>query len=121
MIRKIDYFRFEIPQEGAMRVPGRIFASETLIGKMESDRVAEQVSNVATLPGIVGYSLAMPDAHWGYGMPVGGVAAMDAAEGVVSPGAVGYDISCGVRLLRTGLEAKSVTADLPRVMDGLFQ
>jgi tRNA-splicing ligase RtcB len=76
--------------------------------------------NVAWLPWIVGYSLAMPDAHWGYGMPVGGVAATDAADGVVSPGGVGYDISCGVRLLRTALTAGSVRADLPRVMDALF-
>ncbi|MCX5787095.1 MAG: RtcB family protein [Elusimicrobia bacterium] len=120
MIRKIDDFRFEIPQEGAMRVPGRIIASEKLIGKIDSERVAEQVSNVATLPGIVGYSLAMPDAHWGYGFCVGGVAAFDGVDGIVSPGGVGYDIGCGVRLLRTDLEAKNVAQYLPRLMDGLF-
>ncbi|MBI4425403.1 MAG: RtcB family protein [Elusimicrobia bacterium] len=120
MIRKIDDYRFEIPAEGTMRVPGRIYASEKLIAKIESERVVDQIRNVAALPGIVGYSLAMPDAHWGYGMPVGGVAAMSVDDGVVSPGAVGYDVSCGVRLLRTGLEAGSVRGELPRVLDALF-
>ncbi|MEE8424308.1 MAG: RtcB family protein, partial [Elusimicrobiota bacterium] len=93
-LRKIDDYRFEIPKTGGMRVPGRIYASEKMIPKIERERVAEQVANVAHLPGIVEYSLAMPDCHWGYGAPVGGVAAMDASDGVISPGMVGYDISC---------------------------
>ncbi len=120
MLRKIDEFRWEIPREGAMRVPGLIIASEKLISKIDSERVVEQVRNVATLPGIVGHSLAMPDAHWGYGACVGGVAAFDSDGGIVSPGIAGYDLSCGIRLLSTGLQAAQVKADLPRLMDALF-
>ncbi|OGS01379.1 MAG: hypothetical protein A3G41_06105 [Elusimicrobia bacterium RIFCSPLOWO2_12_FULL_59_9] len=92
---KIDDYRWELPRQGAMRVPGRVYASEKMLSKLERERVASQVANVATFPGIVGYSLAMPDAHWGYGFCVGGVAAMDVdAGGVISPGGVGFDISC---------------------------
>ncbi|MDP8959869.1 MAG: RtcB family protein, partial [Actinomycetota bacterium] len=94
---------WEIPPEGPMRVPGVIFASEELFQKAQADRAAQQVVNVATLPGIVGASMAMPDIHWGYGFPIGGVAAFDVEEGgVVSPGGVGFDICCGVRLLGSG-------------------
>ena len=104
--KRIDDFLWEIPigYVGGMRVPGRVIASEGLFRKALDDRAVEQVANVATLPGIVGASLAMPDIHWGYGFPIGGVAATDpAAGGVVSPGGVGFDIGCGVRLLRTEL------------------
>lgn len=87
-----------LPKEGQMRVPGLIVATEKLLQEMEIDRPLEQVRNVAHLPGIVGYSIAMPDIHWGYGFPIGGVAAMDPDEGVISPGGVGYDINCGVRI-----------------------
>lgn len=87
-----------LPKTGGMRVPGLIIAGEELLKEIEIDRPLEQVANVATLPGIVGYSIAMPDIHWGYGFPIGGVAAMDADSGVISPGGVGYDINCGVRL-----------------------
>jgi tRNA-splicing ligase RtcB len=87
-----------------MRVPGIVFASEALVGKAVEDRAVLQVANVATLPGIVGASYAMPDIHWGYGFPIGGVAATDATDGVISPGGVGFDIACGVRLLRSDLE-----------------
>ena len=91
---------WEIPKSGGMRVPGRIFASESLLVKAREDRATQQVANVAHLPGIVEASMAMPDIHWGYGFPIGGVAATDiAAGGVVSPGGVGFDICCGVRLL----------------------
>lgn len=91
-----------------MRVPGILFASEPLLEAMD-DKVFEQMANVATLPGIVGTSMAMPDAHWGYGFPIGGVAAFDAeAGGVISAGGVGFDISCGVRLLRTGLKVADI-------------
>lgn len=117
MLRKIDDFRFEVPRAGGMRVPGLIYASERMIKKIERERVAEQVSNVAHLPGIVERSLAMPDCHWGYGAPVGGVAATDAADGVISPGLVGFDISCGMRLLRTGLKAGTVKARGEAVLD----
>jgi tRNA-splicing ligase RtcB len=99
---------WELPRTGAMRVPGIIYADEALIDDMD-DKVAEQVANVAALPGIVKASFAMPDAHWGYGFPIGGVAAFDAdQEGVVSAGGVGFDVSCGVRTLITGLDAKQI-------------
>src|SRR6266487_4970858 len=95
---------WELPRTGAMRVPGIIYADEALIDAMD-DKVAEQVANVAALPGIVKASFAMPDAHWGYGFPIGGVAAFDPDEGgVVSAGGVGFDISCGVRTILTGLK-----------------
>ncbi|MGH2787635.1 MAG: RtcB family protein [Actinomycetota bacterium] len=91
-----------------MRVPGRVFASRELFAKAVTDRAVQQVANVATLPGIVGASLAMPDIHWGYGFPIGGVAATDVdSEGVISPGGVGFDIGCGVRLLRSDLDYES--------------
>lgn len=89
---------FVLPQTGNMKVPGLVIATEELLHEMEIDKPLEQVRNVACLPGIVGYSIAMPDIHWGYGFPIGGVAAMDAENGVISPGGVGYDINCGVRL-----------------------
>jgi len=96
---------WEVAPTGRMRVPVRVWASDALIGPIGGDRSLEQACRVAELPGIVGASLAMPDAHEGYGFPIGGVAAFDAAEGVVSPGGVGYDINCGVRLVRTDVVA----------------
>ncbi|MBM3231893.1 RtcB family protein [Candidatus Pacearchaeota archaeon] len=105
-LKKINDFTWEIPKENGMNVPGRIFASEALLEKIKNDFTFEQVKNVAKLPGIVGYSLAMSDAHQGYGMCVGGVAAFDIKKGIISPGAVGYDINCGVRLLSTNLTKK---------------
>ena len=89
---------YELPKEGGMQVPGLIITTETLLKEVEIDKPLEQVRNVAHLPGIIGYSIAMPDMHWGYGFPIGGVAATDAETGVISPGGVGYDINCGVRL-----------------------
>jgi tRNA-splicing ligase RtcB len=106
LIRRSE-FAWEIPRRGAMRVPGIVYATEDLIDSMD-DKVLEQTSNVASLPGIVRACYAMPDAHWGYGFPIGGVAAFDAETGVVSAGGVGFDISCGVRLLRTGLRTADV-------------
>ncbi len=98
-----------IPAVDGMRVTGRVFASEELIVKAQSDRALDQVANVAHLPGIVGSSFAMPDIHWGYGFPIGGVAATDVDDdGVVSPGGVGFDISCGVRIVRTNLDVSTV-------------
>ncbi len=87
-----------LPQEGDMKVPGLVIANETLLQELEIERPLDQVRNVACLPGIIGYSIAMPDIHWGYGFPIGGVAATDEETGVISPGGVGYDINCGVRL-----------------------
>src|SRR5947208_4859010 len=99
---------WHLPATGAMRVPGVIYADEALIRAMD-EKVPEQVANVAALPGIVKASFAMPDAHWGYGFPIGGVAAFDADEnGVVSAGGVGFDVSCGVRSLRTGLDVRAL-------------
>ena len=104
LLQRQSEFAWEIPRHGAMRVPGILYASEELVLDMDR-KVYEQVVNVATLPGIVQASYAMPDAHWGYGFPIGGVAAFDAdAGGVVSAGGVGFDISCGVRCLHTGLD-----------------
>lgn len=119
LIQRGDY-EWELPQQGRMRVPGILYASRSLVAAMD-DKVLEQVRNVATLPGIVGASYAMPDAHWGYGFPIGGVAAFDPEEGgVVSAGGVGFDISCGVRLLRTGLTIGEVRPCLPELLDALF-
>jgi len=90
---RIEEFLWEIPKQGGMRVPGRIYATEKLMAGLKSDNSLRQVMNVAHLPGIVGYSLAMPDIHWGYGFPIGGVAALSIDDGVISPGGVGYDIN----------------------------
>lgn len=97
-LSKLKDCTYLLPQEGQMRVPGLVIASEGLIADEEIDKPLEQVRNVATLAGIMGYSIAMPDIHWGYGFPIGGVAGMDVEHGVISPGGVGYDINCGVRL-----------------------
>ncbi|MBI4259632.1 MAG: RtcB family protein, partial [Actinobacteria bacterium] len=95
-----DYeWRVPVGTVPGMRVPGIVFGTEDLVAKAAEDRALFQVANVATLPGIVEASYAMPDIHWGYGFPIGGVAATDAEEGVVSPGGVGFDIACGVRLI----------------------
>ena len=119
LIRKSAYL-WEIPKAGPMRVPGRIYASEALMSQIQQDESLKQVANVAQLPGIIKYSLAMPDIHWGYGFPIGGVAATDAAQGVISPGGVGYDINCGVRLLRTDLSAEFIRPRIKNIVTGLF-
>jgi tRNA-splicing ligase RtcB len=110
-IQQIDEYRWRIPREGKMRVPGLIFASEKMMRDIKKDKSPDQVANVAHLPGIVNHSIAMPDMHWGYGFPIGGVAAFDPEEGVISPGGVGYDINCGVRLLRTDLDRGALGGD----------
>jgi tRNA-splicing ligase RtcB len=103
--------RFRIDRSGAMRVPGVIFASRTLLPETDVESVAKQVANVATLPGIVEASYAMPDVHLGYGFPIGGVAATDVRQdGVISPGGVGFDISCGVRLLAAEIDRREFAA-----------
>lgn len=123
VLRRIDAVRWELPMDymAGMRVPGLIFADDTLMETMASDMAIEQVANVATLPGIVGYSIAMPDIHWGYGFPIGGVAATRTTDGVVSPGGVGFDINCGVRLLRTPLRHADIEAKLGAFMDQIFR
>jgi tRNA-splicing ligase RtcB len=120
-IRQIDPFRWEVPKTGDMRVPGRVYTSAAMLKTLEQEQALQQVANVATLPGIVQVSLAMPDIHWGYGFPIGGVAAFDWDEGVVSPGGVGYDINCGVRLAGTRLMEKEVRARLEPLVNALFQ
>ena len=119
---KIDDYRWEIPQnyKTGMRVPGLIYANKEMLESMREEQTPEQVANVAFLPGIVGHSFAMPDIHWGYGFPIGGVAAMDVKDGVISPGGVGYDINCGVRLLRTGLSEAEVRPRIDELINALF-
>ncbi|MBI4126988.1 MAG: RtcB family protein [Deltaproteobacteria bacterium] len=112
---------WRLPQEGKMRVDGIIYSSRELLKDIQSDESLKQVANVACLPGIVKASLAMPDIHWGYGFPIGGVAAFDPDDGVVSPGGVGYDINCGVRLLRTELEWESIKDKMKGLIDQLFR
>jgi tRNA-splicing ligase RtcB len=119
-LRQIDEYRWEIPREGKMRTRGLVFASAAMLPKIREDRSLEQVANVATLPGIEGPSMAMPDIHWGYGFPIGGVAAFNLEEGVVSPGGVGYDINCGVRLLRTNLAREEVQPRVEALVNALF-
>ncbi len=116
---EINPYLWEIPQTGSMRVPGRIFADRQLMEKAREEKALEQVANVACLPGIVAASLAMPDIHWGYGFAIGGVAAFDMDDGVISPGGVGYDIACGVRLLRTNLLAPEVRSTIPGLVHEL--
>ena len=107
-MKKISENVYEIPMENGMNVPARIFASEKLMKNIEDDKTLQQIKNVAMLPGILKASLAMPDAHQGYGFPIGGVAGFDVDKGVISPGGVGYDINCSVRLLRTNLKEKDL-------------
>ena len=119
--KKIDSCRWLIPRNGDMRVPGMVFSSEKMMRSIENDQSLEQVRNVATLPGIVGHSLAMPDIHWGYGFPIGGVAAFELDDGIVSPGGVGYDINCGCRLMTTRLKAADMQPYIRDMVYALFK
>ncbi len=119
--RRIDEWRWEIQTTGGMRVPGLLYTSEKLMKGMGTDEGPRQVANVAHLPGIVSASLAMPDMHWGYGFPIGGVAAFDLDEGIVSPGGVGYDINCGCRLMTTRLAYDDIRESIPALVTALFQ
>ena len=120
-LKQIDEYRWELPKTGKMRVPGRIFSSASMIGGSAGKEPLQQVANVAELPGILKASLAMPDIHWGYGFPIGGVAAFDWKSGVVSPGGVGYDINCGVRLATTALTESDVRLKLPDLVNDLYR
>ncbi len=121
-LEKIHDYLWEIPKYGGMQVPGRIYASEEMLeGHLKNDEALQQVINVAHLPGIQKYSLAMPDIHWGYGFPIGGIAATDINDGVISPGGVGYDINCGVRIARTSLDEKTVKKRIPKLIEELFR
>jgi len=122
-LEKIDDYRLKIPRsyKSGMRVDGIIYVDSRLLEKVKEDQAPEQVANVATLPGILKASMAMPDIHWGYGFPIGGVAGFDTKTGVISPGGVGYDINCGVRLLRTNLHRKDITNEiLEKLVRSLF-
>ena len=120
-IERLDAFRWIIPPTGGMRVPGIIYADERMMQAMGTDESPRQVANVAHLPGIIGHSLAMPDIHWGYGFPIGGVAAFDMDEGIISPGGVGYDINCGVRLMATNLQIGEIKGRLRELVIALFR
>jgi tRNA-splicing ligase RtcB len=128
-LNKIDDFRFEIPSTYRgernnleMKTSAVIYADENMVRNIRDDNALEQAANVTTLPGIVGKSLAMPDIHWGYGFPIGGVAATDSEEGVISPGGVGFDINCGVRLVRTNLHKDDITVDkIKSLVDEMFK
>lgn len=122
-LEKLDPFRFAIPRsyKPQMRTSGLIFIEESMIPQLRQDRAPEQVANVATMPGIVGMSMAMPDIHWGYGFPIGGVAAFDFDTGVISPGGIGYDINCGVRLIRTDLLEADVRPHIRALTDACFK
>jgi tRNA-splicing ligase RtcB len=120
--KKVGQLTYKIEPDSSqgMRVPVTIYANENLLEKMMTDRTIRQAINVSTIPGIVGSSVVLPDGHEGYGFPVGGVAAMDAEEGMISPGGVGYDINCGVRLLRTNLTEQTVRSKLKELVNDLF-
>jgi tRNA-splicing ligase RtcB (3'-phosphate/5'-hydroxy nucleic acid ligase) len=120
-LRRTGPWTWELPATGGMRVPGRIFADDSLIEALAGDGSLDQVANVAHLPGILCCSLAMPDIHFGYGFPIGGVAAFDVETGVVSPGGVGYDINCGVRLLATGLQVADLPDGIKPLVDQLYR
>jgi tRNA-splicing ligase RtcB len=120
-LRQIDQFHWEVPISGKMRVPGIIYATATMLEDSQLSEPIKQVVNVATLPGIVKASLAMPDMHWGYGFPIGGVAAFDWDTGIISPGGVGYDINCGVRLAATALVEAQVQPLLASLVNALYQ
>ena len=122
-VERLDDYRWRIARDRdqGMRVEGVVFADDRLMGSLRGDPALQQVANVATLPGIVGASLAMPDVHWGYGFPVGGVAATRVGEGVISPGGIGFDINCGVRLLRTDLGADEIRPVLHELAGALFR
>lgn len=122
-VRKISDFIFQVEKNESkgMKVPVTIYANDNLISKMITDRTIDQATNVATLPGVIKHVVVLPDGHEGYGFPVGGVAATDLEEGVVSPGGVGYDINCGVRLIKTGLNEAELRPRLKDLVNELFK
>ncbi|AGB16360.1 hypothetical protein Halru_1761 [Halovivax ruber XH-70] len=119
-LEQVREYVWEIPQDGEMRVPARVLASESLLDEISDDKTLEQLQNTTHLPGITDYAICMPDGHQGYGFPVGGVGAMDAENGCISPGAVGYDINCGVRMMTTNLTYDDVRGHERELVDSLF-
>jgi tRNA-splicing ligase RtcB len=120
-IKRIDDYRWQVEPFGRMRVPGIVYTSARMLDQVRHEEALNQVANVATMPGILKAALAMPDIHWGYGFPIGGVAAFDWQEGVVSPGGVGYDINCGVRLAATDLRYADIKDQVRPLVEGLFR
>ncbi len=120
-LEKIDEYHWRIPKTGKMKVDGIVYTSEEMVPSLEKDQTLQQVVNVAHLPGIIERSMAMPDAHQGYGFPIGGVAAFDVDEGIISPGGVGYDVNCGVRLMRSNLTRQDVEGKIRDLVTALFQ
>lgn len=120
-LHEVEEYVWELPQSGEMRVPGRIFASEALLEEISGDRTIEQLANATHLPGITKYAICMPDGHQGYGFPVGGVGAIDAETGCISPGSVGYDINCGVRMMRTNLTYDDLQGREAELVDAIFE
>jgi tRNA-splicing ligase RtcB len=120
-LHKVREHVWEIPPEGGMRVPARVFASEALLEEISEDKTLQQLKNSTHLPGIKKHAICMPDGHQGYGFPVGGVAGIDAENGCISPGAIGYDINCGVRMLKTNLEYGDVRGREEELVDALFE
>jgi tRNA-splicing ligase RtcB (3'-phosphate/5'-hydroxy nucleic acid ligase) len=119
-LEKVREFVWEIPQEGGMQAPARVLASEALLDEISDDKTIQQLKNTAHLPGVTTNALCMPDGHQGYGFPVGGVAALDAEEGCISPGGVGYDINCGVRMMKTNLTYDDLDGREEELVDALF-
>lgn len=119
-VKRITDFIWEIPKRGNMNVPGQIYASDSMMHDIRQDQSLQQVINVAQLPGIIKHSMAMPDIHWGYGFPIGGVAAFDLDDGVISPGGVGYDINCGVRMMKSNLSKQDVQKQMQNLIPALF-
>ena len=120
-IKQVNQYKWELPRSGPMRVPGIIYTNAAMLQAIDKDESLKQVANVATLPGILKASMAMPDIHWGYGFPIGGVAAFDWDSGIISPGGVGYDINCGVRLARTSLVEEDVRTKLSDLVNALYR
>jgi len=120
-LKKVSEVIYEIEKKGEMRVPGRVYADDKLIVKMKEDLTLKQAENVSCLPGIEGYAFVMPDGHQGYGFPIGGVAAIDYENGIISPGGVGYDINCGVRLLKSNLTKDDVFDKRVELIDSMFK
>jgi tRNA-splicing ligase RtcB len=120
-LREIREHVWEIPKEGDMRVPARVFASESLLEEIAEDKTIQQLRNATHLPGIKKYALCMPDGHQGYGFPVGGVAGIDAEDGCISPGAIGYDINCGIRMVKTNLTYDDLNGREEKLVDALFE
>ena len=116
-IKKLNNYSYEIEKEGTMNVPGKLFMSESILEKVKEDGTLKQICNMASLPGIVKSAIALPDAHCGYGFCIGGVAAFDLEKGIISPGGIGFDISCGVRLLSTNLTKEDIQ---PKIKEKIF-